>query len=82
VYPFPLTARTRKLDRKALRALLGWPVWKKDVTRHTAASMWLAHEASAAKVATALGHSESVLRKNYMALVTQEQAKTFWALRP
>ena len=47
---------------------------------HTCASMWLASSGSAATVATALGHSESVLRKNYMALVTQAEAAKFWAL--
>jgi hypothetical protein len=33
-------------------------------------------------VATALGHSEGVMRKNYLALVTKAQAALFWNLRP
>jgi hypothetical protein len=78
----PLSLKQRTKDRKKLRAVLGWAEWKQDVTRHTAASMWLAHSGSVATVATALGHSESVLRKNYMALVTKSEAEKFWGLRP
>jgi integrase len=74
----PLSLKQRTKDRKKLRAVLGWKAWKQDVTRHTAASMWLAHSGSTAAVATALGHSESVLRKNYMALVTKAEAEKFW----
>ena len=76
----PLTVKTRTRDRKILRAVLGWKSWKQDVTRHTCASMWLADCGSAADVATALGHSESVLRKHYMALVTKTDAAKFWSL--
>jgi integrase len=76
----PLTIKTRKADRNALRAVLGWKEWKKDVTRHTAASNWIAHSQSIKDVATALGNSESVLRRDYMALVTKADAEKFWAL--
>lgn len=78
----PVNARMLKLDRKRFRKIAGFEQWPKDVTRHTAASMWLANCGSAATVATALGHSESVLRKNYMALVTKVDAERFWALVP
>jgi len=78
----PLTVKTRKADRDQLRALLEWPKWKQDITRHSAASYWLAHCGSAATVATALGHSEQIMRKNYMALVTKTEAAKFWALTP
>ena len=77
----PLSLKQRTKDRKRLRAVLGWPKWKQDVTRHTAASMWLAYSGSAAAVALALGHSESILRKNYLALVTKAEAERFWRLR-
>jgi len=76
----PLSLKKRTKDRIKLRSVLGWEAWKQDVTRHTAASMWLAHCGSAATVATALGHSESVLRRHYMALVTKADAERFWAL--
>ena len=50
------------------------------VRRHSAASYWLADCGSAATVATALGHSDSVLKKHYMALVTKADAEKFWKL--
>lgn len=78
----PLSTKQRTLGRNELRDLLEWKEWKQDVTRHTAASYWLAHSGSAATVATALGHSESILRKNYMALVTKSDAAKFWAISP
>ncbi len=78
----PLGEQGRRYCLLQLRAQLGWSEWKQDCTRHTAASMWLAHTGSAEKVATALGHSESVLRKHYMALVTKADAEKFWNLLP
>jgi integrase len=78
----PLTQKVRTADRKALRKHLGWPVWKQDVTRHSAASYWLAESASAATVATALGHSETILRTRYMALVTKAEANEYFSMLP
>ncbi|MEI6196091.1 MAG: hypothetical protein WCS42_17360, partial [Verrucomicrobiota bacterium] len=78
----PLPPLILKRARKDLRAVLGWKAWKHDCTRHTAASNWLAHCGSTATVATALGHSESVMRKHYMALVTKADAEKFWQLAP
>jgi integrase len=78
----PLDPQARRRHGKLLREVLGWKHWKKDVTRHTAASMWLATCGSTATVATALGNSESILRKNYMALVTKTEAQAFWQLLP
>jgi integrase len=78
----PLGQRSRTRDRISLRGLLGWSEWKQDCTRHTAASMWLASCGSAATVGTALGHSESVLRRHYMAVVTKADAEKFYALKP
>ena len=74
----PLSPKKQLKDRKLLRRVLGWNEWKQDVTRHTAASYWLAQCGSVSTVATALGHSEAILRKNYMALVTRAQAEEFW----
>lgn len=78
----PIARQPRRRSLRMLRTLLGFVHWPKDVTRHTAASYWLAETSSAAAVASALGHSESVLRKNYMALVTKAQAQEFWQLLP
>jgi integrase len=78
----PIARQPRRRTIRMLRALLGWANWPKDVTRHSAASYWLAESGNAAQVAGALGHSESVLRKNYMALVTKTEAQEFWNLMP
>lgn len=76
--PISPNARRRVLWR--LREVLGLSGWPKDITRHTAASYWLAHCGSAATVAEALGHSESTLKRHYKALVTRDQAEQFWKL--
>ena len=78
----PLTRKQLQLERNPLRAELGWKQWDKDVTRHTASSMWFAATEDAASVAKSLGHTEAVMRKNYMAPVTPKEAEKFWALRP
>lgn len=75
-----LTEMERKMDRAALRDHLGWKFYHKDVSRHTAASMWLAVEPDVAKVAAMLGNSPAVLLKHYKALVTQKEAAKFWRL--
>jgi integrase len=79
---FPIGRQPRRRAIRGLRTLLGFKKWPKDVTRHSAASYWLAETGNAAQVASALGHSESVLRKNYMALVTRNEAQEFWQLKP
>jgi len=78
----PLTIGKLIQDRDELKTAIGWQEWKYDVTRHTAASYWLASVGDAGKVAMMLGHSESILRKNYMALVTKADAERFWAISP
>jgi integrase len=80
--PLPIARQRRRRTIRTLRKVLGWEAWPKDVTRHSAASYWLAETGNATQVAGALGHSENVLRKNYMALVTKAQAQEFWALMP
>jgi integrase len=75
-----LNPQRRRRAIRALREHLGWKVWPKDITRHTAASYWLADSQSAAAVAESLGHSETVLKRNYKALVTKEQSRKFWSL--
>jgi integrase len=78
----PIAPQPRRRAIRLLRSLLGFTSWPKDVTRHSAASYWLAETGNAAQIASALGHSESVLRKNYMALVTKTEAQKFWQLTP
>jgi len=66
--------------RTGLRKALGFDKWPKDITRHTAASYWLASDGSAAHVSEMLGHSERTLKKHYKALVTKKQAEEFWGV--
>lgn len=68
----------RKSKSPGLRQALGFKVWPKDITRHTAASYWLASDGSAAHVADMLGSSERILKRDYKALVTRKEAEEFW----
>ncbi len=62
-----------------LRGALGFTVWPKDITRHTAASYWLAGEGETVRhVAKMLGHSEAVCESRYKAVKTQKEAAEFW----
>lgn len=74
--PIPRTTRRREI--RTLRAHLGWPAWKHDVTRHTAASMLLAKHKDAERVALLLGNSPSVLLTHYRELVSESDCREFW----
>lgn len=78
--PLPVGRNVRSNHLEKLRAVIGWKEWKKDVTRHSCASYWLSATGNASVVATALGHTEAMLRKHYMALVTKADAEKFWKL--
>ena len=78
----PLNTTQRFCAVRGLVEALGWPTWKQDVTRHSAATYMLATSESAAAVANTLGNSESILRRHYLALVTRPQAEAFWAVPP
>jgi integrase len=78
----PLPHVTRRRCIRKLRVMFKWDAWRKDVLRHSAASYWLASDQNAAKVALELGNSPVVLFKHYRELVSDEQAKAFWALMP
>jgi integrase len=78
--PLPRHARRRTIRR--LRAVLGWPSWPKDVTRHTAASYWLAFDGNPIQVSEQLGHSVAQLKTHYKALVTRAEAERFFRLVP
>jgi integrase len=67
-----------KKRRPGLRHALGFDKWPKDITRHTAASYWLASGATAGHVAEMLGNSERILKRDYKALVTRKEAVEFW----
>lgn len=80
VSELPLASQPRRRTIRALREHLGWEKWPKDITRHSAASYWLAAVRSAADVAESLGHSEKILNRDYKALVTQQQASEWWEM--
>jgi integrase/recombinase XerD len=80
--PLPLPRMTRIRCLRWLRDHLGWPAWKKDVLRHSAASYWLASDPDAGRVALELGNSPGILLKHYRELVGDKEATSFWALTP
>jgi integrase len=75
-----LSLKSRQRGIRRLRAALGWARWPQDVTRHTAASLWLAVEPDVAKVAAMLGNSPGVLLKHYKAVMTKAEANKMWKL--
>lgn len=76
----PLNPHARRYALDGLCERLHFKHWPKDITRHTAASYWLADTGSAEHVSEHLGNSEDTLRRNYKAAVTREHAKQFWQL--
>lgn len=78
--PVALSVQSRRAALNRATEHLHWPEWYQDVTRHSAASYWLAIEPDVAKVAAMLGNSPAVLLKHYKALVTRKEAARFWRL--
>ena len=75
--------RHRRMDALLpLRKVLAISRWPQDATRHTAASYLVAESSNLHEVAQALGHSETMLRKHYLARVSKVDAERFWNLRP
>jgi integrase len=66
--------------QRKLRPLLGWTEWKQDVTRHSAATYWLASTNDAKKVSRSLGHSLSILDSTYDARKFEHEGKAYYAL--
>ena len=69
----------KRMGRLRLAARVPWSC---DILRHTAASMMLARDRDAARVALELGNSPEILFRHYRELVTKEDAERFWAIRP
>ena len=75
----PLLHDAKREVQTELRSILSMAVWPKDITRHSAASYWLAEKGSSlSHVAKMLGHSERTCESHYKALVTQKEAAEFW----
>ncbi len=68
--------------RKPLDRVCSVVPWSHDVMRHTAASMLLAREQDAAKVALWLGNSPAILFRHYREIVTKEDALKFFDIWP
>ena len=79
-FPRPNNLR-RRWDtlRKQVGLLRSWP---HDAMRHSAASYHLAMYENAAQTALQMGHTVPILQRHYRALVTREQAREFYAIRP
>jgi integrase len=75
----PLTKQQLRDEIREMRAVIKEKTWPKDITRHTAASMWLAVE-SVAEVAKQLGTSERILHKHYKVPTPMPVAEKFWLL--
>ena len=56
--------------------------WHQDLVRHTAASMMLARDRDAGKVAEQLGHSPDILLRHYRELVSAEAVARYWMVSP
>lgn len=66
--------------QRKLRTLLGWPEWKQDCTRHSAASYWLAMTNDVKLVSRSLGHSITVLESKYDARVMEKDGQDYYGL--
>lgn len=78
----PLGWQKRRIDLDGLKALLKWERWPQDITRHTAASYWLAQTGDAIRLSRQLGHSVTTMEQRYLALVTRAEAERFWSISP
>jgi hypothetical protein len=76
VFPFGEKGKI-KLQRQ-LRGVLGWKVWKFDVTRHSAASYWHALVNDPKHVVEMLGHTEGTYKKHYKKPVEREIAEAYF----
>jgi hypothetical protein len=78
--PIPHTSKRRYI--RAIRDRLALAKWPADALRHTAASMMLAREQDAGKVALWLGNSPKILLSHYHHLSGENEARHFWNLFP
>lgn len=78
----PLCLNAKVQIQRALRGLLKWAAWKKDVTRHSAASYWLAWSDDVKLVSRALGNSITILESHYDARVLKEAGEAYYGLTP
>lgn len=77
----PIPETTSRRVRQVLKGLIPGFVWPNDGLRHSFSSYHLKIHGGKLTAAEA-GHSEDMMHSTYKQLVTTEQAKAFWALRP
>jgi hypothetical protein len=53
-----------------------------DVLRHTFASMHVGKFHSVGQAALESGNSETIIRNNYLNVVSEAEAKAFWQIMP
>ena len=74
------TNKTKRLSRILKKAGLEW---KPDIMRHSFASYHLVLHESADKTALEMGHRDTqMLFRHYRELVTREEAKAYWEIKP
>ncbi len=67
-------------EKKAGVKLTPWPA---NALRHSFASYWLAHHQNSSELALHMGHrGTDLIFTSYRALVTPEQAETYWSISP
>ena len=68
-------------EKKFGLALKEWPA---DALRHSFASYHIAHHKDAGRTALALGHGQNptLLFNTYRAMVTNDEARRWWAIKP
>jgi len=76
---YPTNWRKKFAAVKAKAKITEWPA---DVLRHTAASHYFRHSGSYGLTAEQFGNSEAIIKKHYKGLVTSDDTKKFYALRP
>ena len=76
----PPANKTKRLSRILKKTGLNW---KPDIMRHSFASYHLALHESADKTALEMGHRDTqMLFRHYRELVTKEEAKAYWEIKP
>jgi integrase len=78
----PLTVGQMRYQRDLLKEHLGWTEWPTDITRHSAASYWLAITNDVKLVSRSLGNSISILESTYDARVFANDGLKYYGLTP
>ena len=61
---------------------LEYEMWPHDCIRHSFCSYGLRHSGNAAKVALQAGHTEQIMFRHYLKLVSKANAEKFWNIFP